>query len=211
MEANVDAAACSVPWGGLIVVLACIAIVALTYMSLSAVRVAKLQRWDDEWRQWQRHLRRVADDLGEAQQIAQHVAAVVGPPSRATATLVGSAATGALQPTSDVDVKVLVKRCDDFLAVAAAIQKSLRLRHVSSGGAFALFSGTLPRSGRALDVSVEMAPDSASASAAKTTTLATTASAPAAVRGFLEHLVRRRHPELTVRCSKHAAKPLAEM
>lgn len=56
--------ACSVPWGGLIVVLACIAVVALTYMSLSAARVSKLQRWDNKWRQWQRRLQRDADDAG---------------------------------------------------------------------------------------------------------------------------------------------------
>lgn len=47
-----DTNACSVPWGGLIVVLACIAIVSLTYMSLAAARVASQRKWSAEWRRW---------------------------------------------------------------------------------------------------------------------------------------------------------------
>jgi hypothetical protein len=205
-----DADPCSVPWGGLLVVLACIAILALVYMGMAAARVAAQNAWDAEWRAWQRHLARVTGDLVEARQVTAQLANAVGPTSRATATLVGSAATGALQTTSDVDVKVVVARCSDYLDVARDVQRVLGLTHVFSGDAFALFSGVLPRSGRAIDVSVEMAPKAAPPDAAPSDAppdappkLGATA-ADARIRGFLEHVVRRRHGDVTVRRNKHA-------
>jgi hypothetical protein len=219
-----DADPCSVPWGGLIVVLACIAILALVYMGMAAARVAAQNAWDAEWRAWQGHLARVAGDLVEARQVTARLADAVGPPSRATATLVGSAATGALQNTSDVDVKVVVARCSDYLDVARDVQRTLGLTHVFSGDAFALFSGVLPRSGRAIDVSVEMATPKAPPAPAAPADKDAPADAPAdgtaapqlvaapqpdasnaRIRGFLEHVIRRRHGDVTVRRSKHAS------
>ena len=142
--------------------------------------------------QWARH---TADVVGPAREDAAAVADTIRRSLRAAGLeaavyIQGSIYTGSARKSSDIDVVVEVKTCDQHDAVAAHLVKAAHYGHVHSGGMYTLLTGRSP-GGRAVDVSV--------------TTPAKTSSDPlpphgtVQARGYFEHIVRTDHPQCTIR------------
>jgi hypothetical protein len=194
-HARVTEAACATPWAMLIVVLIALLVCIAVPLVQASVDVARRATLRSQWQAWERHLAAVEPERAEARRLVDALqTTVVG--DRGTVRLTGSAASGALQPTSDFDVKVVAASCADFEPLGAALTAA-GFQLVHSGGRFALFSGVSEPSGRAVDVSLE-----APVAAGVPGTLPSSEDRPPAVRqaaAFLEHLVRAAHPDMTIR------------
>jgi hypothetical protein len=136
----------------------------------------------------------------EAEALAAGIRAVLaaGHVADAVVVLKGSVLTGAVRPTSDVDVFVWTKTCEDHdKAASILLDQGARpqgtggpVTHVHSGGKFTLLT-TQTTTGRPADISIAMDPtDTVLPSATHLST-----------RGFFEFVTRNRHQDSTIRTS----------
>ncbi len=196
--ANVRDPTCSAPWSALIVLLAFILVVAIMYLVQVSMTFARRHKRAQNWKQWERHKRRVAGPMrAEGEALVQSLQQQVG--GAGTVTMGGSVTTGAVQPTSDIDIKIVANTCQDYADIAAKLQADDAYTHVHSGGKFALFNTTTP-GGVPVDVSLEvMDPDKVLSA---TALLLEQQAAEREARGYLEHIIRRAHPDMTIRRDK---------
>lgn len=187
---------CSTPWIAFIVLISFIALVAIWYFVEACVQLARRQKQSRSWKQWLHHRKSVAGPMREEGEAMVHRLqnTVVG--GKGTVTMGGSVSTGAVQPTSDIDIKIVANSCQDYADVAAALEADPAFTHVHSGGKFALFSTTTPR-GVPVDVSLEVEGNQPMTSVA-----ANQLAEEREARGYLEYLIRRAHPNMTIRRDK---------
>lgn len=191
-------ATCSGPWSAFIVLMIFLFVIAVLYLVQASMTLARRQRRTKDWRRWEAHKRRVAAPMQrEGQDMVQALQDMVG--GTASVKMGGSVTTGAVQPTSDIDIKIVANSCADYAAIANLLQQNPAYTHVHSGGKFALFSTTTP-SGVPVDVSLEVQDLNKVTSANKLQQEQQADEREA--RGYLEHIIRRAHPDMTIRRDK---------
>jgi len=190
--------------------LSVLGVIAVLYVAAQATQLQQHSALQRHWAAFVAHERSIAPVLQLAARARDRVAHATAH-TRARVDVVGSAVSHALQPTSDVDIKVVVPDCASFLPASRAIQ-ALGFHHVFSGGTFALFSGMLTPGenvhNRAVDVSLSVEGQHQDSSSMDVEGLlradasTSTANASPRHRGFLEFIIRRHHPDITVRREK---------
>lgn len=182
---------CVGPWSALVALLAAIFVLAVIYMAQASVAVNQRNKLLAKWNDWQSHLLKIRHELASARQLRASLQSLVG--HRGRVMLQGSAATGALQDTSDIDIKIHAKGCQEFSEIADVLQRS-NLRHAFSGGTYALFVGQT-ETGRLADVSL-------SVEEADTSSHHPMPEHKLEERGFLEFIIRQKRPDTSIRRSK---------
>jgi hypothetical protein len=144
---------------------------------------------------WSAHKAALAPDIAAADAIVAQLQTMVG--AAGVVTLKGSMRTRSAQAASDIDVRIRTPSCDAYDTVVAVLQASGQYQHVHSGGRFALFAGSSPLTTRPVDVSVTV----------KARPPKPRLPGMDDLRGFMEFILRRNHPGMTLRAQDTKVRP----
>jgi hypothetical protein len=181
---------CSVPWAFALSALSVIVLVAAVQLVYAAMQLSNNHSWKKEWSDWQAHKALTAPERQDAALAAEQVQNIVSRSNSGQGVLatrlVGSSSTGALQPTSDIDVRVSARDCEAQNSIARSLENA-GYEFVRAHATYLLYRGKSP-AGKKVDVAVDTAPPLSAPSARELDN-----------RGFLEFVLRRTHPSITVR------------
>ena len=189
-SSSADSIKCAAPWSALIAVFAAIAAIVIFYVVSLSIEVNRRNKDCAKWAAFQAHLRNIASLRRRAYQLRDALQSALG--TSATVSVFGSALTGSMTDTSDIDLDVSAKSNEAYLQAGSVLELA-GFTHVHSGGTYALYQKQGP-DGRIVDVALHVGHDES--------TPTHTDKQLAEARGYLEWVIKNDNPGVKIRRKK---------